>query len=227
MIETEKCWMKDTCYKYKCEKCCPEFCMKLFKLNYLYDSALMTDFQRKHLNLRIDGDGTDKEIFEQLKSIENSIDTFVNEGKNLFLHSRKCGNSKTSWSLRLIQAYFNKIWASCDLECKGLFINVPRFLISLKDNISHESDYIQHIKENVLSADIVIWDEVATKALTTYEHENLLYLINARIDAKKCNIYTSNLSPDELIEKLGDRLYSRVVNDSINFEFNGADKRGI
>ena len=145
----------------------------------------------------------------------------------MYIHSNTCGNGKTAWSLRLIQSYLGSIWYKCDLNCKALFINVPRFLLALKDNITDKNDYIQHIKKYVLNADLVVWDEIATKAATQFEHENLLSLINTRIDYNKSNIYTSNLNPDEIKERLGDRLYSRIVNLSTDIELFGSDKRGI
>ena len=127
----------------------------------------------------------------------------------------------------MIQAYFNKIWIKTDLTCKALFINVPRFLLALKDNISDKNDYVQHIKDNVLICDLVVWDEVGLKNLTSFEHENILSLINARLDLGKANIYTSNLNLNELHESLGDRLYSRIVNYSENITLHGADKRAL
>jgi hypothetical protein len=35
------------------------------------------------------------------------------------------------------------------------------------------------------------------------------------------------MSPEELREKIGDRLYSRVVNLSVDIELHGLDKRGF
>ena len=113
------------------------------------------------------------------------------------------------------------------MECKALFINVPKFLLSIKDNISNKNEYVEYIKNNVLEADLVVWDEVGTKGLTQFEHENLLSLINMRIDMNKSNIYTSNMRPDELKELIGDRLYSRIVKLSTEIEFKGQDKRGL
>lgn len=223
MIDVKDCWLKDSC-KATCDN---TFCIKLFKLDTLYNEALLSINQRKHLNLRIDEDGSDREAFLKLKQIENNIEEFIQNGNNLYLHSVNTGCGKTSWALRCIQSYFNKVWHKSDLTCRALFINVPRFLLALKDNITHQSDYIEHIKENVLKCDLVVWDEIGVKSLTEYEHENLLNLINARLDFNKSNIYTSNLSPEELKEKIGDRLYSRVINSSIEFEFFGSDKRGI
>ena len=113
------------------------------------------------------------------------------------------------------------------MSCKALFINVPNFFTQLKNNISENVEYIEHIKHNIYNADIVVWDEIGTKNLTSFEHEHLLSFINNRIDNNKCQIFTSNLSPEELRDGVGDRLYSRVVTKSEKIEFKGLDKRGI
>lgn len=230
MILSKECYLKDTCKKFKNKNCNIDdniFCTKLFKLNYLYTEALLSENQRNKIPLRIDKDGTDREKFLQLKEIENNIELFVMSGSNVYIHSCTCGNGKTAWAIRLLQDYLNSIWYKCDLNCKALFISVPRFLLALKDNINEKNDYISHIKKNVLSADLVVWDEIGVADLSKFEHEHLLNLINTRIDYNKSNIYTSNLGPEDLKEKIGDRLYSRVVNLSTDIEFFGSDKRGI
>lgn len=224
------CYIKNTCKKYNngnCDVNDSQFCSKLFKLDYLYNESLISETQRKPIALRLDSTGTDREVFLKLKEIELNIEDFVKKGNNLYIHSLICGNGKTAWSLKLLQAYLNSIWYKSDLNCKALFINVPRFLLALKDNITEKSDYIDHIKKNVLDADLVVWDEIGVANLSKFEHEHLLNLINTRIDYNKSNIYTSNLGPMELKEKIGERLYSRVVNLSLDIEFFGSDKRGL
>ena len=223
------CFVKELCKKYSRDKSCDDsnFCIKLFKLEELYDQALLSKSQRKRVGLVLDSDLSDQQAFEQLSKIETNILDFVNEGKNLFIYSNNVGNGKTSWSIRMIQSYLNKIWPESNLSCRALFVNVPRFLLTLKDSISNSSDYINHIKQYVLDVDLVVWDEIGVKSLTTYEHEHLLNLINTRIDKNKSNIYTSNLFGNELQEKVGERLYSRITNLSTNIELVGQDKRGI
>ena len=100
-------------------------------------------------------------------------------------------------------------------------------MIALKNSISQQDDYITHIKENIQTADLVVWDDIAIKTATTYEMENLLSIIDYRLNTGKSNIYTSNLFGKELNESLGDRLYSRIVNLSEVIEFVGQDKRGL
>ena len=163
----------------------------------------------------------------KLSSIEKNIEKFVENGENLYLHSKICGNGKTEWALRLLQSYIGKIWYKSDLRCRVLFISVSRYLLALKDNISNTNDYANHINKNVLDADIVVFDDLATKGATTFELEHLLSIVDCRINNNKTNIYTSNASGEELREKIGDRLYSRIVNMSVNIELFGADKRGL
>ena len=232
MITSKYCYLRDSCKKkFSGSTTCKEddiFCLKLFKIDTLYNSTLLSDKQRIHLNLYPDANGADLDNFKLLKSIEDHIIEFVNNGKNLYIHSTITGNGKTSWAIRFIQAYILRIWPESSLDnCPALFINVPRFLLALKDNITNKSDYISHIKEHILDADLVVWDEVGVKTLSEYDHENLLNLINTRLDEGKSNIYTSNLPPEELKEKVGDRLYSRIVNISTDIELFGADKRAL
>ena len=224
MINSNNCWLKNNCNKCDCNT----FCVRLFKLDYLYSQALIELPQRKYTELYTDvGNSNDKECFKALKKISQNIEEFVSNGDNIYIHSRNCGNGKTSWALRLVQEYFNKIWFKSELKCRALFISVPKFLIALKDNIEEKDDYVSHIKANILKADIVIWDDIATKQTTVFESEHLFSMIDARICSGKSNIFTSNLSNEELRNALGDRLASRICNLSYNIELTGKDKRGI
>lgn len=224
MENIKDCYLFDNCNHADCDK---SFCVKKYKLDYLYDLANVSVTKRKHMSLVYDANGTDFDEFTKLKKIQDNILNFVSDGDNLYIYSRQAGNGKTSWSLRLLQSFFNKIWEGTELRCRGLFISVPQFLLALKDNITNKSDYIAHIKENVLDADLVIWDDIATKTTTVFEGENLLSLIDSRINNGKANIYTSNLNEEELHTALGDRLASRIANLSINVELKGTDKRGL
>jgi DNA replication protein DnaC len=194
-------------------------------MDSLYSAALMTDSQKQHIVLKVDQDNTDLEQFKQLAAIEQNISKFIEEGKNLYLHSSNCGNGKSSWSIRLAEAYFNKIWARTEIKCRVLFISVPRFLLALKDSITTRSAYVDYIKENVLEADLVIWDDIAAKMGSEFELTHLLNIIDNRLALGKSNIYTSNLNRQQLYTALGERLTSRIANMSTDIELHGSDKR--
>ena len=216
------CYLKLTCNGKDCGK---DFCLRKYKMDSLYSAALMTESQKQHIVLKVDQDNTDLEQFKQLAAIEQDICKFISEGKNLYLHSANCGNGKSSWSIRLAEAYFNKIWARTEVKCRVLFISVPRFLLALKDNITAKSSYVEYIKENVLEADLVIWDDIAAKMGSEFELTHLLNIIDNRLALGKSNIYTSNLNRQQLYTALGERLTSRIANMSIDIELHGSDKR--
>lgn len=222
-MKQENCWLKDTCNKIDCNS----FCLKFYKLNYIYNLSLLNDNQRNKLKLRLDSDGSDKKAFDTLKKIEIDIVDFVNNGKNLFIYSDQVGNGKTSWSVRLLQSYLNRNWTHLSLSCHILFISVPKFLLSIKDNITEKNEYVEHIKNNIDKADLVVFDDIGSKQSTVFEDSNLLSMIDNRINNNKANIFTSNLSNELLHDALGDRLYSRVFNSSIKVELVGADKRSL
>ena len=76
-----------------------------------------------------------------------------------------------------------------------------------------------------MTADLVVWDDIAAKSGSEFELNHLLNAINTRMDAGKSNIFTSNLGKRELTNALGERLASRICNKSIDIELQGADKR--
>jgi DNA replication protein DnaC len=199
--------------------------MKKYRLDTLYEQSLLSQTQQQAKKLFTDADGTDLKQFQQLAELEKNVVRFVQEGANLYLHSYNCGNGKTSWAIRFITSYFNKIWFKSNLECQALFISVPRYLLALKENISGYNEYATFINRNILKADLVVWDDIAAKVGTEFELNHLLNLINARMDAGKSNIFTSNLGKRELTNALGERLGSRICNKSIDIELQGADKR--
>lgn len=224
MTNNDGCWMRDRCNK----RFCSGFCPRHYKLSYLCDEALLTPTQRRDVIL-VPGTGaaSDMDAFMELNGIKEDAEGFVSRGESLYLHSGRCGNGKTSWALKIMMGYLNSIWPSSPLGCRALFVSVPKLLLALKDNISERSDYASHVKANVLRADVVIWDDIATKQSTVFEAENLFSMIDSRISAGKSNIFTSNLSDSELHEALGDRLASRISNSTHNIELRGLDKRRL
>ena len=222
-FDKEKCWYKKVCPHY--DQGCRSGCVRFMKMHFLANNALLTEKQQHPIKLYVEE--IDKQNYLKLNDIKHNILKYVQNGNNLLIYSSITGNGKTQWVLKLLMSYFNKIWAEDDFSVRGLFINVPRFFNELKENISKSSEYVEHIKRYVLSADLIIWDEIGVKNLTPYEHDYLLSYINARLDAGKSNMFTSNLNKEQLLEALGDRLYSRVINSSEIIELKGKDKRGI
>ena len=227
------CKFENDCKKFNSGKC-PlanggeiQDCLKLYIIEKLKDEALLTEDQRKPVSLRLDSSKVDKESFDRLKVIEKNIVKYVQGGNNLYICSSITGNGKTSFSLKLLNAYLENIWYKSGATCHGLFINVPSFFFAMKENFDKKLDVVEHIKNNITSADLIVWDDIATKGLTPFETELLLSYISNRISCGKSNIYTSNAVGQVLRDCVGDRLYSRIWNRSEIVVFNGVDKRGM
>lgn len=220
------CYLCENCKKYKEGSCTyPDFCIKKFKIDKFFDLGLISESQRADVPLYLDDNLCDETSYTYLNNIKKNISSFVDSGANLYIYSRTTGNGKTAWALKLAQAYIGRIWYERDLTCEVLLIGVPRYLLSIKDAISNNNEYANHIKENVLNASLVIWDDIATKGMTEFETENVLSVIDARINMGKANIFTSNITPEELPLYVGDRLASRIIGKSTPVKFTGKDKR--
>jgi DNA replication protein DnaC len=219
--------MTECVYSYNCNHadCEKPFCEKKFRLDFLYDKSLLSEHQRKKVELMTDADGTDLKPFQFLAYVSENIEQFVEEGRNLYIYSANCGNGKTSWSVRLLQSYLNKIWWKSALNCRVLFISVPKFLLATKENITQKSEYLEKVLEGLKTADLVVWDDIAAKVGTEWEVSQLLSLIDNRLILGKSNIFTSNLDAQEIAKALGDRLASRICQMSQAVPFYGADKR--
>ena len=216
------CWYKDICDKSKCGQ---TFCVRHYKMDSLTHMATMESKQKYPIQLKLDSDGVDREPYTQLKSIQKDITNFVNQGKNLLIYSERTGNGKTEWSKKLLLSWFDSIWPYTELECRGLFISMPRFINAMKENIGNSNEYFQYINENIIKADLVVWDEINYKDYTTFEHDYLLGIISQRLAMGKSNVYTTNYSLPIIEQKLGTRLSSRIIGSSIKVEFKGRDKR--
>ncbi len=230
MIFSNECYLCNRCNKFNRGDCTQGddiFCQKLFRVDSLYSNSLLSNIQRKPGEFILLQNEYDLEAFKFLTEFEKNIIDNIQQGKNLYIYSQTTGNGKTAWAIRLLQSYILNSWysVSCD-KCLALFINIPRFLLELKSNISQHSDYVEHIQKNVLNCDLVIWDDVATKGTTEFETEHLLSMINSRIDNGKSNIYTSNIIPQHLNEFIGSRLTSRLMMSQL-IEFKDPDKRFI
>lgn len=225
------CYLSNNCKKFKTGKCNEEeFCVRRYKEDKIFDLGLIDMSMRTQPDpvvFKLDPDSESKLFSEDVPQMERGIEEFVSKGTNMFFYSSMCGNGKTMTALRLCRAYVDRVWISSDIGCRALFINVPRFLIELKANISKKSEYIESIFKYVMDADLVVWDDIGSKGGTEFEIENMLSIINSRIDRKKSNIYTSNISPNDLESVVGKRLASRIGMSEIIIQFNGYDKRGV
>lgn len=170
----------------------------------------------------------DVETFKELQDIKNNIVDFVNQGKNLFIYSSSVGNGKTTWSTKLLKEYIEQVSSIMfKNNCPALFINVSNFLNKKKLAITCRElvPEVQDLEQKILSAKLVVFDDLGVKDVSSYELNSLYYWIDERTSNLRSCIYTSNLSPQALSMILDSRIYSRVVNYSEVKEIKAGDFR--
>lgn len=224
MITYKDCWYRGVCKKYtrnevNC-KCCPKF----IEMRAMLNQSNLPEKKWNPQNLLPLDDSTS---YSELITIKNDIKNWVENGRNLYMYSKTCGNGKTSWAIKLMQSYFDKVWVGNGLECRGLFISVPNFLLKNKEIISKTDEDFINLKNRLNEVDIVIWDDIAVSKLTEYEHSLLLAYIDTRILNEKANIFTGNADNKLMETYLGERLTSRVWSSGKVIEFTNWDMRGV
>lgn len=222
-FDKELCWYNKVCNKFNTGDC-NKNCLRYMEMFYLMETSNIpksNQFKNELIPAK-----KDLQNFKFLQNIKNDIVNFVNNGENLYIFSKNFGNGKTTWSIKLMQKYFDEIWAGNGFRVRGLFIHTPSFLTKFKEIINKKDEEFEDLKQLILNVDLVIWDDIAAGKLSDYDHTNLLTYIDQRKLNGKSNIYTGNLDEQELIEALGNRLKSRIWNDSTIVELYSNDRRG-
>lgn len=185
----------------------------------------------------------DAESFLRLQHVKEDIDHFVRTGENLFLFSNGTGNGKTSWACNIGKEYIVKYAYNYADPIPVMYVSVTEFITMIKDGFSDPVIRAQALElgEKIKRANLVIWDDLATKMFSEYDM-NLIYVyINHRVENMKSNIYTSNVSgvpkrtisqngavletPSDLELMIGARLYDRIYGYSSVIEVKGPSYR--
>lgn len=203
---------------------CNSGCVRYMEMDYLLYMSRIP--KSKYLPTKLIPEEIDLDSFRRLNNVRKDITNFVKDGCSLYIYSTNTGNGKTSWAIKLLLKYFDCIWSGNGFTPRGLFLNVPQFLRMVTENVVNPTDEFIELKKLISSVDLVVWDDVGSTKLSDYDHKNLLSFIDQRVLAEKANIYTGNLPGSSLPQALGQRLASRVYNESSIVELLGHDRRG-
>ena len=217
----QECWYKEVCLADVSE--CNN-CIKFIEMKNLMETSGLP--KARQCPQQLTAPREDAEAYKQLAEIKADIVRFVEQGANLYIASEKTGNGKTSWAIKLLLRYFDQIWSGNGLNVRGLFVHIPTFLLKSKDFKSTDPEFEQ-LKRNLLKVDLVVWDDIASTSISTYDYSQLLMYIDARILNGKSNIFTGNYpTMDKLTERLGAKLASRIFSQNTHIvTFKGGDMR--
>lgn len=218
-MRISNCW-----YESVCTNECSNNCIRYIEMQYLMDSSNIPPARQQPVVLH--PPACDYDAFCRLADIKDCIGDFVKAGSNVYITSSVTGNGKTSWAIKLMLKYFDTVWAGNGCKPRGVFVHVPTFLLKCKEFGKNDTKF-EDLKSNINNVDLVIWDDIASNELSTYDCGQLLMYLDTRISNMKSNIYTGNLNTQELIQRaLGSKLASRIWSTNTEIvKFEGADRR--
>lgn len=217
-MNINECW-----YKRKCTTQCTNSCIRYKLVSSLFNLSYLPEHLWGYKDLKCGN--SDYMAFLDLENIATDIEEFVDSGRQLYIFSEFCGNGKTTWSIRLMWRYFDKVWHKSSFEQKAIFVSVQKFLYNCKRSISQTVEGFDELCDAISKVDLVIWDDLPCGKFTDYEHQILFQYIDDRINCGKANIFTGNHNRTECESLLGDKLSSRIFSDYV-IEFKEGDKRG-
>ena len=196
------------------------------KLNNLFELSGLPKkyFEPQHLVKR----EVDAECWDWLEDVRNNIVEEVQRGLNIVITSTTVGNGKTSWAVRLLQRYLAETALDGRMVEKGMFVVSAQLLTEFGDY-----NYFQTMKEflerfeKLKTCDLLVIDEIGGGSLTKASYPYLYDLVNYRVDNNLSTIYTTNYTDEEVINLLGQRLYSRIYDTSVVLEFEASNVRGL
>ena len=218
-----RCYADAYCKKSKTE--CSELCGGYRVLRALYNLSKIP--MRYQYNIALSPQQRDLEAFEYLNEFKENIIKNVEQGKSLYIWGKNTGCGKTSWACKIMGYYFRKIAFNSGLENEGLYIYLPVFLNDLRASFDNKTPEFEAELEMVNKCKLLIIDDIGSERLTEWVRERIISIIHTRESNGLSTIYTSNLSPEEIKEEMGDRISSRILGGSDIVEITGADRRGV
>lgn len=195
--------------------------------------SLLLGFRRSGLPktqwypFQLDVPDVDRSSYFRLRQIKEEIDLLVGDGGfNLRLVSENCGNGKTSWGIKLMQAYIEKTHDDYSIGIPAFYVYVPNLLFQYRRCMTNKLQSFEEMIRSIGEADLVFWDDFGSASLKEFDLIIIQSLIEKRILEKKSNIFATNLNDEKFIDNIGVRLYDRIINLSELVEFQAGSMRG-
>jgi DNA replication protein DnaC len=100
--------------------------------------------------------------------------------------------------------------AALDAGRSVAIYSLPRLLNLLRESLDSPGGLID-LLDRLSAVDLLHIDDLGAEHQTAWVLEQLYSIVNARYEAERAIVATTNLAPDELGERLGERTVSRLV----------------
>lgn len=145
-----------------------------------------------------------------LTNLFNKFESYCNEfstQKNNYIFFGKCGTGKTFLSECIVSKLKNKfdVLYLNSFELNNIFVKIHTAPLEEK-NFYYSC---------ILESDLIVIDDLGTEPIYNNVTKEYLYLLlNERAKRQKPFIITTNLRPNELLNRYGDRIFTRLFSKS-------------
>ncbi|WP_345554882.1 ATP-binding protein, partial [Paraliobacillus ryukyuensis] len=137
-------------------------------------------------------------------------------GVGNLLFSGTYGTGKSHLSVSITKALMEK-GKTC------VFISFPKLLTKIKDTYNNEGPTEDQLMAAMKNVDLLVIDDIGAEQRTQWTTAKLFEIIDDR--AGKATIYTTNLNSKELSDWVGERNFSRIMENTQPIKLNGNDYR--
>jgi DNA replication protein DnaC len=157
---------------------------------------------------------------DQIRAVRryvHEIEQNLRDGRGLWIQG-DVGTGKTTLAMLVSKA-------ALDTGHSVAIYSLPRLLNLLRESMDAEGGKLDFM-DRLGAVDLLHIDDLGAEHQTDWVLEQLYSIVNARYEAERAIVATTNLMPDELDERLGARTVSRLVEICGDpHPLNGADKR--
>ena len=192
--------------KVTCELCGKDFEVEEWEFSYRKPTAHPECEEKVRLYKSI---GIDKLFWNLPKFIvepgnqdayKAATEFIANPTRGLFFFG-KAGTGKTHLVAKIAQ----------ETKLQTKFVKMAKLLLELRSNFGGDSWENEKIIEKLSKVELLIIDDLGAEKMSDWVAETLYLLIDERYGNMKPTIITSNFSLEELEERIGDRICSRIM----------------
>jgi DNA replication protein DnaC len=142
---------------------------------------------------------------DQIQSVRRyvrDINANLDGGRGLWIQG-DVGTGKTTLAMLVSKA-------ALDAGRSVAIYSLPRLLNLLRESMDSDGGMLDFM-DRLTAVDLLHLDDLGAETKTEWVLEQLYSIVNARYEAERAIVATTNLMPDELSEQLGPRTVSRLV----------------
>ncbi|MGH2911629.1 MAG: ATP-binding protein [Solirubrobacteraceae bacterium] len=143
-------------------------------------------------------------VVSEVRSYVRNLDTRLEEGRGMWLVG-DVGTGKTTLAM-IVSA------AALDAGHTVAIYSLPRLLNLIRDEIGTENSLLD-LLDRLSEVDLLHIDDLGAQHTTPWRLEQLYSIVDARYQAGRPIIATTNLMPSDLAEQMGRQIHTTVTED--------------